>query len=172
DLFGGCGAMLLGLAEACRPLGFRFESGAVYDIDATALQVYSAAFSLRQPEPVDLGKTLQPDLDATSTQAEDELVRRAGTIDVVLAGPPCQGHSTLNNRTRHADPKNELYFLVARYAKLVSPKWMIIENVPTVQSDRSGVVRRTADALETLGYWVVSGVVDLWAIGVPQKIGR
>jgi len=164
--------MSVGLAEACRALGFRFESAAVYDIDATALRVYAAAFGLPQPEPVDLSTALQPDLNATCTQTEEELLRRAGTIDVVLAGPPCQGHSTLNNRTRHADPKNELYFLVARYAKLVMPKWIMIENVPAVRSDRSGVVQRTAEALEALGYWVADGIVDLWAIGVPQTRRR
>jgi DNA (cytosine-5)-methyltransferase 1 len=164
--------MSLGVAEACRALGIRFESAAVYDIDAAALEVYAAAFGLQQPHPVDLGATLQGDLNATCTQAEEELVRRAGAIDVVLAGPPCQGHSTLNNRTRHADPKNELYFLVARYAKLVRPKRILIENVPAVRKDRSGVVQRTADALEGLGYWVVHGIVDLWSIGVPQTRRR
>src|SRR5256886_2572288 len=172
DLFSGCGGMSLGLAEACRALGFRFESAAVYDIDATALRVYAAAFGLPQPEPVDLDTTLQPDLNAACTQAEEELVRRAGAVDVILAGPPCQGHSTLNNRTRHADPKNELYFLVARYAKLVRPKWILVENVPAVRSDRSGVVQRTAEALEALGYWVAHGIIDLWAIGVPQTRRR
>ncbi len=172
DLFSGCGAMSLGFAEACRALGFRFESAAVYDIDATALSVYASTFGLQHPNPVDLGATLQGDLDARCTPAEEALVRQAGAIDVVLAGPPCQGHSTLNNVTRHADPKNELYFLVARYAKLVKPEWVLIENVPAVRKDRSGVVRRTADALESLGYWVADGIVDLWAIGVPQTRRR
>jgi DNA (cytosine-5)-methyltransferase 1 len=26
--------------------------------------------------------------------------RRAGTVDLLIGGPPCQGHSTLNNHTR------------------------------------------------------------------------
>jgi DNA (cytosine-5)-methyltransferase 1 len=172
DLFSGCGAMSLGFAEACRALGFRFESAAVYDIDPTALRVYAAAFGLQHADPVDLGVTLQGDLNADCTPTEEALVRRAGAVDVVLAGPPCQGHSTLNNRTRHADPKNELYFLVARYAKLMRPKWILIENVPAVRKDRSGVVQRTADALESLGYWVADGIVDLWAIGVAQTRRR
>src|SRR2546430_15558555 len=74
DLFSGCGAMSLGLAEACRALGFRFESAAVYDIDATALGVYAAAFGLPQPQAVDLSTTLQPDLNAACTQAREEQV--------------------------------------------------------------------------------------------------
>jgi DNA (cytosine-5)-methyltransferase 1 len=164
--------MSLGASEACRALGYRFESAGAYDVDAQALRVYDGLFGLSQQQPVDLGLTLQSQLDSAVTDLEAEVVRRAGAVDLVLAGPPCQGHSTLNNRTRHSDPKNELYFLLARYAKLVNPKWMIIENVPTVQSDRSGVVRRTADALEALGYWVVTGVVDLWAIGVAQTRRR
>jgi DNA (cytosine-5)-methyltransferase 1 len=172
DLFSGCGAMSLGVSEACRALGYRFESAGAFDIDVQALRVYERLFGLQQQSTVDLARALQNQLDSATSDAESKMVHEVGSVDMVLAGPPCQGHSTLNNRTRHTDPKNELYFLVARYAKLVNPKWVIIENVPTVQSDRSGVVRRTADALEALGYWVISGVVDLGAIGVAQTRRR
>src|SRR5438093_2598626 len=100
------------------------------------------------------------------------MVARVGEVHGTLAGPPCQGHSTLNNRTRHADPKNALYFLLARFAKLVAPQWMIVENVPAVRQDRSRVVQRTVDALDALGYAVAEGIVDLWSIGVPQTRRR
>lgn len=172
DLFSGCGAMSVGLREACRAVGLRFEPVAAYDMDEDALRVFAATLELPHQAPLDLSKALSGDIEAPLSSEEAALVKAAGQVDFLLAGPPCQGHSTLNNKTRHKDPKNELYFLVARYAKLTKPKWILIENVPAVRRDRAGVVQRTSEALEKLGYWVLEGVVDLWSIGVPQTRRR
>ena len=78
---------------------------------------------------------LQEALDAEPSTDERAMVAHVGEVHGTLAGPPCQGHSSLNNRTRHADPKNALYFLLARFAKLVAPHWMIVENVPAVRQE-------------------------------------
>jgi DNA (cytosine-5)-methyltransferase 1 len=53
------------------------------------------------------------------TDAERELRRRVGRVDLVVSGPPCQGHSDLNNHTRREDPKNQLV-LRARQETTVS----------------------------------------------------
>jgi len=172
DLFCGCGAMSLGLAEACRALGLQFDAVGAYDIDPGALRVYGANFGVAPSAPVDLATVLQADLEAEPSAEERAMVEQAGEVHGALAGPPCQGHSTLNNRTRHTDPKNALYFLIARFAKLFTPRWIIVENVPTVRQDRSRVVQRTVDSLDALGYSVAEGIADLWSIGVPQTRRR
>ena len=87
---------------------------------------------------------------------------------LLVSGPPCQGHSALNNHTRHDDDRNDLYLAVARAAALLSPKAILIENVRGVESDRRGVVAQCATALRALGYHVTAGGVDLHKIGVPQ----
>ena len=77
-------------------------------------------------------------------------------------------HSDLNNHTRRADPKNELYLRMARFAELVGPTHIVIENVPAVVHDKNKVVQRTIRALEDLGYNVDSSLVEMKKIGVPQ----
>lgn len=171
DLFSGCGAMSLGMAEACRALGIYFVPVLACDHDRSALRVYSANFRIPVPDPIDLAG-LSSIVDGSSTPLEMKLRRHIFDIDIVIAGPPCQGHSNLNNHTRRQDPKNALYFKVARFARLFEPGCILIENVPAVVRDRANVVPRTMAALMKLGYRVEIGVVDLTRIGVPQTRKR
>ena len=59
-----------------------------------------------------------------------------GAVDVLVGGPPCQGHSDFNNRTRHADDKNELYGSMVRAAEVLEPQHILIENVPGALNDK------------------------------------
>src|SRR5581483_8743892 len=52
-----------------------------------------------------------------------------GSCDVIVAGPPCQGFSTLGRRDP-TDERNELSLEVPRWAKLADAKVVVIENVP------------------------------------------
>ena len=85
---------------------------------------------------------------------ERSLVARVGHVDVLVGGPPCQGHSNLNNHTRRKDPKNKLYERMARFAELVKPTHIIIENVSAVLHDEGKVVKRTIEHLKALDYEV------------------
>lgn len=172
DLFSGCGAMSLGVSEACRAVGRKFVSTAAFDVNQRVLNIFSRNFSSCDQEAVDLAAVLNDDLGSLPTVGEKALMERVGNVDFVVAGPPCQGHSNLNNFTRRDDPKNALYFLVARFAQLFRPRWIIIENVMAVLNDKGGVVNRTRSALERLGYETADGVVDLTSIGVAQTRKR
>ena len=57
---------------------------------------------------------------------DNRLEHLAGSIDVVLAGPPCQGHSNLNNHTRRSDRRNELYLTVPAFAVAVDAAMVVI----------------------------------------------
>jgi DNA (cytosine-5)-methyltransferase 1 len=172
DLFSGCGAMSVGVAEACRALNLAFSPAGAFDINPVALEVYAKNFGTPTPAPVDLGAVFASQLNRRPKKAERALLKTLGRVDIVVAGPPCQGHSNLNNQTRRDDPKNELYFCLARFAKLNEPEHVIIENVPTVLSDKRRVVHRTEEALTKLGYTVISGLVNTWELGVPQTRKR
>jgi DNA (cytosine-5)-methyltransferase 1 len=172
DLFSGCGGMSLGVAEACRALNVAFVPAGAFDIDQIALDVYARNFRLPPLKRADLGAILSNQLSRSAKKAERELIAATGKVDLVVAGPPCQGHSNLNNKTRRDDPKNELYFCVARFARLVEPQHLIVENVPTVLADKRKVVHRTEKALQKLGYTVRAGMVRTWELGVPQSRKR
>jgi DNA (cytosine-5)-methyltransferase 1 len=172
DLFSGCGAMSLGLSEACRAVGRKFVPVGAFDIERRFLDVYEANFGAGTGHGLDLSTVLLDGLTDAPTELERELVATIGRVDFVVAGPPCQGHSNLNNKTRRNDPKNALYFLVARFAKLFRPECLVIENVVAVTADKGGVVPRTVAALESLGYETTTGIVDLWSLGVAQTRRR
>lgn len=172
DLFSGCGAMSLGVEEAARALGYRFRPVLAVDTSPVALEVYKKNFPTASVQLKDIRRLLRARLRAPLSNAERALKKMAGRIDIALAGPPCQGHSDLNNHTRRRDPKNSLYYRVARFAAIVRPTHLVIENVPAVLLDHGRVIRRTKRALEQLGYRVDDTVVRLADLGVPQTRRR
>lgn len=174
DLFCGCGGLSLGLRQACSDLEVGFEVDWAVDSDENALEVYKSNFDPRHSTSRAIEEILTGDLgnEAVSEAEHQQLETLAGGIDVLLAGPPCQGHSGLNNRTRHDDERNSLYDRVGRFVDLFSPEHVLIENVPTVVVDRNRTIHHTLDHLETLGYFVTSNVIDLSQIGVPQRRKR
>ena len=95
-----------------------------------------------------------------------------GRVDILIGGPPCQGNSDLNNHTRRNDPRNLLYLRMIRCAELLSPKYILIENVPGVQHDKHNVVDTAKSEPIKMGYNVDSGVIHMSEIGVPQKRKR
>lgn len=172
DLFSGCGGLSIGLAEAARALKRSFEPVLAVDIDAVAAQTYAANFPTATTLTSNVDDVFPGSIGARRTAAERLLAKRHGDIDVLVGGPPCQGHSDFNNRTRHTDDKNELYRTMVRAAEVLAPQHILIENVPGAINDRRAVVQRTADALDALGYQVSIGVIDLSQIGVPQRRRR
>jgi DNA (cytosine-5)-methyltransferase 1 len=92
--------------------------------------------------------------------------------DLLVGGPPCQGHSDLNNHSRRDDPRNALYVRMARAAEVLSPQAVIIENVPTVVHDKGGVIEIARSVLTNAGYTVADGVIRLDELGVPQRRRR
>ena len=172
DLFAGCGGLSIGLAEAARALHRPFEPVLAVDIDRTAIDTYAANFPTATTRCDDVGHVLPGDVGTRLTPAERLLAKEYRTVDVLVGGPPCQGHSDFNNRTRHRDLKNELYSTMVRAAEVLQPQHILIENVPGALNDRRSVVQRAADALDALGYHVFTGVVDLSELGVPQRRRR
>src|SRR5262249_53763044 len=120
----------------------------------------------------DVAALFKGKLGAAATKAERKIKKKVGTVHVLLGGPPCEGHSNLNNHTRRRDPKNLLYLRMARAAEILAPKIVIVENGGRVQLDETGVVKVASTALRRAGYQVTARVVDLLRVGVPQRRRR
>jgi DNA (cytosine-5)-methyltransferase 1 len=172
DLFAGCGGLTCGLDEAARRAGRRLDVVLAMEHDEAIAGVFKANFARAHVVPGDVAAAFDGDLGAPLTTAEHLARLVASNIDVLVAGPPCQGHSDLNNHTRRADPKNALYLRVARAVEVLLPRLVVIENVPPVQWDKTNVVDATRTHLEKLGYSVHGEVVDLRYTGVPQTRKR
>ena len=172
DLFCGCGGLTLGIREAARGLGCAFRSVFASDINKEALNIYAKNF---QPDIIDnnpIEKSVNGDLGAEMTAEELVFCDKVGKIDILVAGPPCQGHSNLNNHTRRDEPRNLLYLRAVRCAEILKPDTLIIENVPGVLYDTHGVLQTADEYLRTIGYSVSYGVVKMWKIGVAQTRQR
>ena len=50
------------------------------------------------------------------------------SIDVIIAGPPCQGFSTVGRREIE-DPRNKMYLEFYKAVKIANPDFFVIENV-------------------------------------------
>lgn len=172
DLFCGCGGLSLGAREACHALGLSFESGLAIDNESESMEVYRKNFRPILSFDTDIRSIIVGALGQRMTAKEKKLLRMMGAIDVLLAGPPCQGHSDLNNHTRRRDRRNELYEVAGRFAEIVAPRFILIENVPSVVLAHERVLERTMAGLSRCGYKIDATVVDLSAFGVPQKRRR
>jgi len=169
DLFAGCGGLSVGITEACRALELNAHTVLANDFDSETLQVYGRNFPEAELVHGPVEQLLDSNCGESLSTSERQLKEKLGHIDLVIGGPPCQGHSDFNNHTRNADPKNALYLKMARFCEVVSPKHVIIENVPGIQRDKSKSAEKTWKILEKLGYKVDSGVIDASHLGVAQR---
>jgi DNA (cytosine-5)-methyltransferase 1 len=172
DLFAGCGGMTLGLWEAAREFGCGLTVRLAVDFDPSVLEIYSGNFPTAVTQVGNVCSLFDGELNAPLTPSEQRLVTNLGAVDVLLGGPPCQGHSDLNNHTRRKDPKNALFSRMARAAEVLQPSVVVAENVTAVQWDEGDVVSSARDALVVAGYTVAAEVLDLRRLGVPQTRKR
>jgi len=174
DLFCGCGGLTLGVWEAARLNRRRLDIRLAVDDSPDAIAVYRANFRLSPDlaRLADINEVLPGDLGDRPRAAERRLRDSVGQVDVLVAGPPCQGHSDLNNHTRRDDPRNGLYLRVIRAVELLEPKVVLIENVGTVIHDRSSVIQKSLKHLGKLRYGVAHQFVRADSLGLPQRRKR
>jgi DNA (cytosine-5)-methyltransferase 1 len=172
DLFSGCGAMTLGVWEACRALNLQAIPVLAVDTNKMALNVYKANFPDCDIRSTAVEEIVDSDIGARTSKAERLLRKEIGTVDLLIGGPPCQGHSDLNNHTRRKDPRNALLLRMVRFAEIFKPEHIIIENVPGIVYDQDRVVITAKEALVSLGYHVDWGFLDARKIGVAQRRRR
>ena len=103
-----------------------------------------------------------------------KLNMRAGDLDVLVAGLPCQGFSESNRRTRTAgNPNNILYREMLKFLADMKPKWFVIENVAGIRTLKSGRFLKTMlGEFHDAGYRTQDGVLNAADFGVPQSRRR
>ena len=175
DLFAGCGGLSLGVMQATYKKGRRLKIDLAVDSNADALSVYADNFSSIAKDIVlsDVSELIDSSkLGAALTRAEKSALKPYAGADIVVAGPPCQGHSNLNNTSRRSDPRNILYIVPVRAALALRPKVVLIENVPSVSHSLEQISQLSRRILLDLGYCVQEMTVELSKLGVPQRRKR
>lgn len=174
DLFCGCGGMTLGVWEAARLAKRRLDIRMAIDIKRETIDVFRDNFrgSGETARVDDVSRVFPGELGTAINSTERRWAKQVGKVDLLVAGPPCQGHSDLNNSTRRDDPRNQLYLRVVRACQVLRPRVVIIENVPAVLHDRGRVVEVAEACLQSADYHVSGGYVQLGRFGVPQSRKR
>ena len=140
DLFCGCGGISLGCTLAAHDLGRNEEIPLAVDFDPAAIACYKANFPKSDARCADITTMLESKWQSKLTRTELQLRKQVGKVDMLVGGPPCQGHSDLNNFTRRHDPKNQLMQFMARAAIVFRHNSVVVENVVGSHRDRDCIV--------------------------------
>ncbi len=156
DLFAGIGGFRLGMEAAGH------ECVGFCEVDDFARKSYKAIFNTeKEVELHDI------------RCVPDESIRGLGQVDILCGGFPCQSFSLAGSRRGFRDERGNLFFEVARFAKLLRPSYIFLENVPGLLSHGGGDTFETIlSTLDALGYNVEWQVLNSSHFGVPQNRQR
>lgn len=161
DLFSGAGGLSQGFLQA----GYKILAG--IDFDDAALRTYARNFKG--------AKILKEDL-FEEEKSINNIQKAIGeeNIDIIIAGPPCQGFSLTGSRDIN-DSRNKLYVAAVHAVEHFLPKAFLIENVPGMANLYEGAVKQQIiNTFEDIGYAVSVTDTPLLAAdyGVPQNRKR
>ncbi|CEO71948.1 type II DNA modification methyltransferase [Streptococcus pneumoniae] len=156
DLFAGIGGFRIGMESAGHEcIGF-------CEIDKFARASYKAIHDTK-------GEIELHDITGVS----DESIRGIGSVDIICGGFPCQAFSIAGNRRGFEDTRGTLFFEIARFASILRPKYLFLENVKGLLNHENGVTFETIiSTLDELGYNVEWQVLNSKNFGVPQNRER
>ena len=156
DLFAGIGGFRFGMESAGHEcIGF-------CEIDKFARASYKAIHNTE-------GEIELHDI----TTVTDEEIRNIGHVDVICGGFPCQSFSIAGSRRGFEDTRGTLFFEIARFADILKPKYLFLENVKgLLNHDRGKTFKTILGALDGLGYDVEWQVLNSKNFSVPQNWER
>ena len=156
DLFAGAGGMTLAARQAGVEVVFAVER----------CPKAASTYALNFPDVA---------LHAGDIRRVRELPRKPkGCETVIFGGPPCQGFSTSNQKTRNAEnPSNWLFKEFVRLVRLWRPDWVVMENVKGITETEGGLFLRAAiGSLKRADYSAECAVLNAADFGVPQRRNR
>jgi DNA (cytosine-5)-methyltransferase 1 len=96
--------------------------------------------------------------------------RQFGKIDLLLASPECTSHTCAKGAAPRSEESRETAFQVVRFAEVLRPRWIIIENVVHMRTWNR--YQDLLSSLECLGYRCAAQVLNSADFGVPQSRRR
>lgn len=156
DLFAGIGGFRFGMESAGH------ECVAFCEIDKFARASYKEIHNTE-------GEIELHDI----TQVTDDEIRAIGHVDAICGGFPCQAFSIAGHRRGFEDTRGTLFFEIARFASILKPKYLFLENVKgLLNHDKGNTFEVILSALDELGYDVEWQVLNSKDFGVPQNRER
>ncbi|MEW4489441.1 DNA (cytosine-5-)-methyltransferase [Thalassoglobus sp. JC818] len=161
ELFSGAGGMSYGFAHA----GFQIVQA--IEADPRAAETFRANHC-----ETDLIIDDVSNLDPLAVARRASI--RRGDLTLLFGGPPCQGFSESNRRTRTLEnPRNHLYRQFFRYVEALEPQWFVLENVAGLKTLADGAVLNSiVERARELGYEAEWQELNAADFGVPQTRRR
>ena len=155
DIFSGAGGLSIGAEKA----GFNITIAIEKDLSAADTFLHNHPFAKILCEDI---CEINP-LEHISTNPF-----------IIFGGPPCQGFSTSNTKTRSLEnPNNYLFNQFLRFVKELQPSWFLFENVEGITSfDNGNTVKEIKKLFSELGYNTTEDVLYASDYGVPQNRNR
>ncbi|EHD1636910.1 DNA cytosine methyltransferase [Listeria monocytogenes] len=156
DLFAGVGGFRLGMeAAGHKCVGY-------VEIDKYARTSYNA---IHQTEGEFKGHDI--------TSISDDLIRSIGRVDIITGGFPCQAFSIAGKRRGFEDTRGTLFFEIMRWAAILKPETLFLENVPGLLSHDEGITFETIlRKMDAAGYDAEWDCLNACQFGVPQSRER
>ncbi len=156
ELFAGAGGMSLGAQQAGIDVKLAVE------IDPHAAATYHCNHPEVRLLTQDIRDISLADLPTTTDST------------ILFGGPPCQGFSTSNQRTRNKENSNNWLFAeFLRITKIWKPNWVVFENVRGIVDTEGGMILAKVKAgFEKHGYTLTEWILNAADYGVPQRRSR
>ncbi|TYU92067.1 DNA (cytosine-5-)-methyltransferase [Listeria monocytogenes] len=156
DLFAGVGGFRLGMeAAGHKCVGY-------VELDKYARTSYTA---IHQTEGEFEGHDI--------TSISDDVIRSIGRVDIIAGGFPCQAFSIAGKRRGFEDTRGTLFFEIMRWATVLKPETLFLENVPGLLSHDEGITFETIlRKMDEAGYDAEWDCLNACHFGVPQSRER
>jgi DNA (cytosine-5)-methyltransferase 1 len=166
DIFAGAG----GFSLAAKSIGIDVQ--AAVEFDKNAADTYRSNF-------IDINSTekfYHEDITKLSPHTVlEDLGLKAGELELLIGGPPCQGYSRHRFKDQGVDdPRNKLLITYFDFVSVIKPKVFLVENVPGLLWKRHEFHLKDFYALASkVGYSVFKPIkVNAKDYGVPQNRQR
>ncbi|MCW0389428.1 DNA cytosine methyltransferase [Xanthomonas sacchari] len=174
DAFAGCGGLSLGLMQAGWVGRFAIERDP-FAFATLKANLLTKGTSHQYTWPRWLPKKPIGIVEILSNYRK-QLEKIAGSVDVLVGGPPCQGFSSAGRR-KHDDPRNQLFASYLDLVNIIKPKAVLIENVRgfTLDFSTGDEVKNFSQLLKAQlsdDYTVHEQLLNLSMFGVPQARTR
>jgi len=169
DLFSGAG----GFSLAAHEVGFDILAAVEFDQHAANTYQHNIVDRLGANTHVYAEDITLLDINSLM----DEKGLKAGDLDLLLGGPPCQGFSTHRIKgSGEDDPRNKLLLRYFDFVEKLMPKAFLVENVPGLLWPRhEAYLNCFLELAKEKNYKVITGaplVINARDYGVPQSRRR